>query len=287
MPAPRVQLTGKRQWLRKEGSGARMGIRQAFFSLLAGIAAVGLAPGARAGDLYLTGNLAISTGTGDSGGSTGLPDPFFQNTGSDSDSAPAYGGALGIGFKLNEAIPKSWHVPLPAWTVRFEFEGMTGRTYDLRTDPDNSFFTEVSAWTFMPNLWLDIPLAPPIGWAFGRIPILDPLSLYTGAGLGLSTVDLDTTDNVSRGQREQFLFGWQAGIGLAYEIAERVTLMAGYRYVDMGKPDVTLKVGAPPDTQPFGKYTLALAAHEFNFGVRVNFYEIPYPEKWALRRDLR
>jgi hypothetical protein len=70
---------------------------------------------------------------------------------------------------------------LPAWTVRFEFEGMTGRTYDLRTDPNNSFFTEVSAWTFMPNLWLDIPLGPPIGWASGRIPILDPLSLYTGA----------------------------------------------------------------------------------------------------------
>ena len=253
--------------------------------MLAGIAALGLAQGARAGELYVTGNLAISTGTGDSGGST----DFFDNTGSDQDSAAAYGGALGIGFKLNEAIPKTWHVPLPAWTVRFEFEGMTGRTYDLRTNGSaaDSYFTEVTAWNFMPNLWLDIPLSPPIGWAFGRIPILDPLSLYTGAGLGLSTVDLQTTDNVSRGSAEQFLFGWQAGIGLAYELAERVTLMAGYRYVDLGKPEVTLKVGTPPDTAPFGKYNLALAAHEFNFGVRVNFYEIPYPEKWALRRDLR
>lgn len=264
-----------------------MGIRLAAFSLLAGIAALGFAPGARAGDLYLTGNLAISTGTGDSGGSTGLPTPFFQNTGSDTDAAAAYGGALGLGVKLNEVIPKSWDVPLPAWGLRFEFEGMTGRDYDLRTNgsANDSFFTEVDAWTFMPNLWLDIPLAPPIAWAFGRIPILEPLSLYTGAGLGLSTVDLSTTDNVSKGSKEQFLFGWQAGVGLAYELTERVTLAAGYRYVDLGKPDVTLKQEGSED--PFGSYSLDLAAHEFNFGVRVNFWEIPYPEKWALRRDLR
>ncbi len=264
-----------------------MGIRRATYSLLAALAALGLAVEARAGDFYLTGNLAISTGTGDSGGSTGLPVPFFQNTGSDSDSAPAYGGALGFGFELDEAFPKTWDVPLPGWGVRFEFEGMTGREYDLRTDgnADDSFFTEVTAWTFMPNLWIDIPLAPPIAWAFGRIPILEPLSLYTGAGFGLSTVDLDATDNVSRGHKEQFLFGWQAGVGLAYELTQRVTLAAGYRYVDLGNPEVTLKQTG--STDPFGKYSLALAAHEFNFGLRVNFYSIPYPEKWALRRDLR
>jgi len=258
-----------------------MGTRMAWFSLLAGIAALGLAGDARAGDFYLTGNLAISTGTGDSGGST----DFFPNTGSDSDSAPAYGGALGFGFKLNEAIPKSWEVPLPGWGVRFEFEGMTGREYELRTKGGDGYFTEVSAWTFMPNLWIDIPLDQPIAWAFGRIPILEPLTLYTGAGFGLSTVDLDATDNVSRGHKEQFLFGWQAGIGLAYQLTQRVTLAAGYRYVDLGQPDVALKI--PPETEPFGKYSLALAAHEFNFGVRVNFFSIPYPEKWALRRDAR
>jgi opacity protein-like surface antigen len=264
-----------------------MGIRQTLLTLLAGAAALSLAPSARAGDLYLTGNLAISTGTGNSGGKT----PFFTNTGSDSDAAPAYGGALGLGFKLNEAFPKSWDVPLPAWGVRFEIEGMTGREYELRTniDPPSisgaGYFTEVTAWNVMPNLWIDIPLGPPIAWAFGRIPVLEPLSLYTGAGLGLSTVDVDVTDNVSRGHREQFMFGWQAGIGLEYELTQRVTLAAGYQYVDLGHPKVTLKQAG--STDPFGNYTLDLAAHEFNFGVRVNFWEIPYPEKWALRRDVR
>jgi opacity protein-like surface antigen len=249
--------------------------------ILAGMAALGLAGEAGAGDFYLTGNVAISTGEGDSGGAT----TFFPNTGSDSDSAPAYGGAVGLGFKLNEAIPKSWGIPLPGWGVRFEFEGMTGREYELRTDGGDGYFTEVTAWTFMPNLWIDVPLHPPIAWAFGRIPILEPLVLYTGAGLGLSATDLSATDNVSQGSREQFLFGWQAGAGLGYELTDRVTLTAGYRYVDLGRPKVTLRI--PPATDAFGSYSLDLAAHEFNAGVRVEFYSIPYPEKWALRSDSR
>jgi opacity protein-like surface antigen len=260
-----------------------MGIRPISKLILTCTALLGLAGEAGAGDFYLTGNLAISTGTGDSGGST----DFFANTGSDSDSAPAYGGAVGFGFKLTEAIPKSWEVPLPGWGVRFEFEGMTGREYDLRTngDSNDSYFSEVTAWTFMPNLWIDVPLHQPIAWMFGRIPVLEPLMLYGGAGLGLSSTELDTTDNVSQGKNSEFLFGWQAGVGLGYELTQRVTLMAGYRYIDLGQPKVNLRI--PPSEDSFGNFTMDLAAHEFNFGVRVNFFSIPYPEKWAIRRDAR
>jgi len=242
---------------------------------------LGLAGDAGAGDFYLTGNLAISTGTGDSGGST----DFFANTGSDTDAAPAYGGAVGFGFKLGEAIPKSWEIPLPGWGLRFEFEGMNGREYELRTNGGDGYISEVTAWTFMPNLWIDVPLHQPIAWMFGRIPVLEPLMLYGGAGLGLSATDLDTTDNVSEGRNEEFLFGWQAGVGLGYALTQRVTLMAGYRYIDLGQPKVTLRI--PPSEDPFGRFTMDLAAHEFNFGVRVNFFSIPYPEKWAIRRDAR
>jgi opacity protein-like surface antigen len=242
---------------------------------------MGLAGDAEAGDFYLTGNLAISTGQGQSGGAT----EFFENTGSDSDSAPAYGGAVGFGFELTEAIPRSWDVRLPGWGLRFEFEGMTGREYELLTSGGDGYISEVTAWTFMPNLWIDAPLHPPIAWIFGRIPVLEPLKLYMGAGLGLSATDLDTTDNVSQGRNEEFLFGWQAGTGLAYEITQRVTLMAGYRYVDLGKPEVTLRI--PPSEDAFGRFTMDLAAHEFNFGVRVDFYSIPYPEKWVIRHDAR
>jgi opacity protein-like surface antigen len=257
-------------------------IRPGWKPLLVGfVAALALAPEAGAGDFYLTGNLAISTGTGESGGET----EFFANTGSDSDAAPAYGGAVGFGFELAEAIPRTWQMPMPGWGVRFEFEGMTGREYELLTKGGDGYISEVTAWTFMPNLWIDVPLHAPIAWAFGRIPILEPLTLYTGAGFGLSTVDLDTTDNVSQGHREQFLFGWQAGIGLGYELTQRVTLTAGYRYADLGRAKVTLRI--PPSEDPFGRFRMDLTAHEFNAGVRVNFYSIPYPEKWAIRRDAR
>jgi opacity protein-like surface antigen len=264
-----------------------MSIRPGSGALLAGLAALLLARAAAAGDFYLTGNLAISTGTGESGGQT----EFFANAGSDTDAAPAYGGAVGFGFELGEAVPRTWRLPLPGWGVRFEFEGMTGREYELLTKYDppstvgNGYFSEVTAWTFMPNLWIDVPLHQPIAWAFGRIPILEPLTLYGGAGFGLSTVDLDTTDNVSQGHREQFLFGWQAGIGLGYEITQRVTLSAGYRYVDLGSAKLNLRI--PPEEEPFGSFRMDLAAHEFNAGVRVNFWSIPYPEKWALRHDAR
>jgi opacity protein-like surface antigen len=260
----------------------RMGIRPISKWIMTCTALLGLAGDAGAGDFYLTGNLTISTGVGDSGGST----LFFDNTGSDTDSAPAYGGAVGFGFELGEAIPKSWKIPLPGWGVRFEFEGMTGREYELRTSGSGGgYISEVTAWTFMPNLWIDMPLHQPIAWIFGRIPILEPLTLYAGAGLGLSATDLDTTDNVTQGRNEEFLFGWQTGIGLGYQLTQRVNLTAGYRYVDLGQPRVTLRM--PPSEDSFGRFTMDLAAHEFNFGVRVNFFSIPYPEKWAIRRDAR
>ena len=258
-----------------------MGIRPVSKWILACFALVQLAGNARAGDFYLTGNLAISTGQGDSGGNT----QFFSNTGSDSDSAPAYGGAVGFGFQLSEAIPRSWDLRLPGWGLRFEFEGMTGREYELLTNGGDGYISEVTAWTFMPNLWLDVPLHPPIAWIFGRIPVLEPLKLYAGAGLGLSATELDTTDNVSQGKNTEYLFGWQAGTGLAYDLTQRVTLMAGYRYIDLGKPEVTLRI--PPSEDPFGNFTMDLVAHEFNFGVRVAFYSIPYPENWVLPYDVR
>ena len=64
--------------------------------------------------------------------------------------------------------------------LRFEFEGTTGREYELRTDGGDGFISEVTAWTFMPNLWIDVPLHPPIAW----------------------------------------MFGWQAGVGLGYELTQ-------------------------------------------------------------------
>ena len=63
---------------------------------------------ARAGELFVTGSLGISGATGDSGGST----LFFDNTGSDSDSSPVYGGAMGI------AVPSTMRWRLVSSSLR-------------------------------------------------------------------------------------------------------------------------------------------------------------------------
>jgi len=235
-------------------------------ALLLSALALALAGPAPAGELYLSGQLAISTGTGESGGAT----PFFPNTGSDSDSSPAYGGALGFSFSPREVLPEqSW---LPKAAVRFEFEGVGGRDYEFLTVGADPYYTQVSSWSFMNNLWVDVPLDRAIAWAFGRIPVLEPLYAYGGAGVGFTSTEAKTTDNVSFGMDDKIGFSWQAGAGLGYALTEFVSLQLGYRYQDLG--DFELALFAP---QPFGTYTLDLAAHEFTSAVKVNFFRVPLP----------
>lgn len=232
---------------------------------------------ARAGDLYATGSIGISAASGDSGGST----EFFDNTGSDSDASPVYGGAVGFAVPIDELLPpawddrlRSWRVNLPTWDLRFELEGIAGRDYELRTDGGDGYFTEVDNWAVTHNVWMDLPIREPVNWLFGRFPLLEPVTLYVGGGIGVAVTDVSATDNVSEGDETNFRFAWQVGAGFGYEVTEYVTLSLGYRYFDLGEAELTL-YGAGPD--PFGKYTLDARAHEIVSGVRVNFYSVPWP----------
>lgn len=232
-----------------------------------------------AGDLYATGSLGISGATADSGGST----EFFENTGGDSDSSPVYGGAAGIAVPINELFPtgwddrlRRWRVNLPTWDVRFELEGIAGRDYEMRTEGGDGYFAEVDNWAIMHNVWMDVPIRDPVNWAFGRFPLLEPVTVYVGVGIGLGSTEVSATDNVSKGSKTNYEFAWQAGAGIGYELTEYVTLSAGYRYFDLGKADLTLYGAAP---EPFGDYSLDVHAHEFTTNVRVTFYTVPWP-RW-------
>jgi hypothetical protein len=234
---------------------------------------------ARAGDLYVTGSLGISGATGKSGGRT----QFFQNTGSDSDSSPVYGGSAGIAIPINELFPtgwddrmRRWRMSLPTWDLRFELEGIAGRDYELRTDGGDGYFTEVDNWAIMQNLWMDLPIREPITWAFGRFPLLEPVTIYLGVGIGLGVTEFEATDNVSSGDKTNYKFAWQVGAGLAYELTDYVTLSLGYRYFDLGKANLSLSTAG---IQNFGKYSMDVQAHEFTSGVRVSFYTVPWP-RW-------
>ena len=186
-----------------------MGIRPISKLVLTCTVLLGLAGDAGAGDFYLTGNLAISTGTGDSGGST----DFFANTGSDIGLCPRLRrrGRLWVQADRSHSqeLGDSAAGLGGALRVRGDDRPRIRPAHQRRRD--DSYFSEVTAWTFMPNLWIDVPLHQPIAWMFGRIPVLEPLTLYGGAGLGLSTHRADDDRQRLRGAQQQFLFGWQAG----------------------------------------------------------------------------
>ena len=234
--------------------------------LFAGAAACLPAGSARAGDVYASATLAISTGQGEAGGATA----FFPNRGSDTDSSPAYGLAAGFAIPFEEIFPDR-RGPISDWSVRVELEGLAGRDYELRARGAEPYLSEVYTWTLMPNVWLDVPLERPIAHFFGRIPVLSPLSFTIGAGVGLGANDVDTTDNVSSGSVTSYGFAWQAGAGFGYALTRNVTIGLGYRYLDPGQVEIDLAAGMTP----MGSFELDLSAHEVATTLRVSFYPVP------------
>jgi len=226
---------------------------------------------ARAGDLYLAGSMFVSSAEGSSGGST---DFGFSPSGSDSDSSPAWGGALGFELGLDEPAPSAseWAAP---WKLRVELEGLGGRDYELHTRGGDGFFSDTVSWTVMQNLWLDVPMSGAVTSLFGRVPLLEPLSFYVGAGLGLAINEMKATDNVSRAKTTTYGLTWQGGAGFGYAFTDLVTFLIGYRYQDLGRVASNLKTA--PDQDPIGRFRLDLAAHELTTGLRVSFYSVPIP----------
>jgi hypothetical protein len=264
MDASRLQANDQRQRVltrRKLSRNLAATAVQALALLLvsAGIAA--------AGELYGSAGLGISGGFADAGGST----PFFDNTGSDSDSSPTYSATFGFEAPMNEPLPENWQSKVPNWPVMVEIEFTGGRDYEFLTDGADPYRSEVTSWTVFNNARFDLPLYVPIEWAFGRLPILEPMSFYTKVGIGMAINDVATTDNVSRGSDTILNFAWQAGGGLAYEISENISVSVGYNYVDLGDSDVKLAVGPTA----FGNHSLHVSAHELSTALRVRFYPIP------------
>lgn len=226
------------------------------------------------GELYASANIGISGGFASSGGST----PFFDNTGSDSDSSPTYGLTFGLESPMNEPMPENWQDAIPNWPVMFEIEATGGRDYEFLTDGADPYRSEVTSWTVFNNARLDFPLYVPVQWAFGRLPILEPMTFYTTVGMGLAINDISSTDNVSKGSETAVSFAWQAGAGFAYELSQYVSVSLGYRYVDLGEADFDLSVG-PTD---FGNFTLDVSSHEIATALKVRFY--PVSLNWSRGR---
>ncbi len=120
----------------------------------------------------------------------------------------------------------------------------------------------------------------PFEYFLGRMPVLEPFWLYGSVGIGLSSVEVETTDNVSSGMGENSGFAYQFGGGVSYDITDWTTFSIGYRYLDLGEVDTELSFGL----DPFGTHSLDLESHEFVTSLRIDFYSMPLadmaPHNW-------
>jgi opacity protein-like surface antigen len=256
------------------------------------LAALAVAPAARAAELYFSGGLGISAARGDVDGTNDLG---ISSSGSDDDSSPVYGGALGIAFPLTELVPwrlsiPSFDVPyfpgrsihfagsedfrFPGWRTQFEIEAQTGRDFDLVTSgpsPLTKNIANVTSSSFMTNFRLDIPIQAPLHVFFGRLPMLEPVTLYGGAGVGASLNEIKATDTALGSDKDSgFTFAYQFKTGLGYALTDTIHLSLGYRYYDLGELETSFGAGTT------GQLSADVVAHELTSGIAVHFYRIPF-----------
>ena len=265
-------------------------LRRLFAGLV--FAVVG-ASGAGAAELYLGLGTGFSSGTGDGTGSLDLV--AVAGSGEDSDASPFYGGVFGVAVPLSDVIPWSMQVPsfdvpywpgravhfsgsddfrFPGWRTQFEIEVMAGRDYDLEI-PTNSpiapFFAEVGSTTFMANARLDVPLHAPLNALFGRMPMLEPLTLYLGGGVGAGWNEVSAKGPANLGSETTWDFAYQIQSGFGYAVTDTTHLSLGYRYLDLGNLETELS-GGPNQ----GTFDVDVTAHEAVLAVVFHFYHVPF-----------
>jgi opacity protein-like surface antigen len=202
---------------------------------------------------YVTGMLGQSFAT--------LTDPLYGGDGGGRINGLILtaGGAAGVAFAREDG---QW---------RFEVEGRgrddLTRTVMNRVSPavtTNVHWAAADGWSAMANVWRD--------WWIG-----ERWGAYLGGGLGgggyrysldgdiaFFAANLDVTGNAQVAE-----FAWQAGAGVVYELTERVSFDAGYRFFSIGRSDTTYSISS--GGVPLVSTTLAqqLTAGEVLFALRV------------------
>ena len=137
-----------------------------------------------------------------------------------------------------------------------------------------SYHSEVSSFSIMLNNWLDLPVYPIVNKLFGRVPAIVPLKLFFGGGIGYARSELSATDNLVRGNDISNNSAYQFGGGIGYDLTDRFTITAGYRYLDSGSAEIDLIDSAGRRS---GDFQVDLDFHEVLAALRVDFYSLPRP----------
>ena len=83
-------------------------------------------------------------------------------------------------------------------------------------------------------------------------------------------------EDLTRGSAQTHNFAWQAGVGLGYQMSDRVNLGVGYRYLDLG----TVKFGLNGGSVPAGSNSfmkLDPEIHEARATLRVEVWDFASP----------
>jgi outer membrane protein with beta-barrel domain len=252
-----------------------------------------LAAPARGTEIFLSGDLGISFFEGRGVGTNDLVN--ISNSGRSEDKTPVWGGSLGVMFPMNALLPwrmrgfgvpywpgHEWRVGdgddfgFPDWGMRFEVEHLRGRDAELTTpgfSPNDSYRSDVQSWTLMGKLRLDVPVRAPIDRLFGRVPFLEPFTIYGGGGAGIAENELAVSaSGLLVGDQTRQRFAWQVLAGIGYELNEHMSLSVGWRYLDLGEAKTQLVDSTFTNR---GRYSMDLEAHEFTASLAIWFYRLP------------
>lgn len=269
----------------------RAHVHGAFAVILATLAAG--ASGAWAADLYVGGIAGFSNAVGKGSGSNPLIGSFPG--GDDKDSSPLYGGTLGIAVPLSDVLPWAMRIPsfdipywpghslhvegsesfrFPGWSTLIEAEAVTGRHWSFLTpgpaanSPERS---ELTTTSFIGNVRLDVPIQAPLHVLFGRLPMLEPVTLYGGGGVGAGWNKLDGLDALNSGSDTSFGLAYQFMAGIGYAMSDQLHLSLGWRYLDLGRVKAELDVNPNPTS-----FRADVTANEFTTSIRFQFYHVPF-----------
>lgn len=252
-------------------------------------------PASATWQLYMSGDFGYSIAESKLRGEVDLAGEMTRFSGKDTDVSPAVGGAFGVEIPMFELTP--WRMPfdwrLPEWPVRFEFEASGLREYRPKTDGlvvlgdvTDPFHSKVKAWTFMNNVWVDIPLRGlyrPLSATNERVlgdtrmprlkRFLEPLTMYAGLGIGFSHLEIKTASPDYEAGKKKYDFAYQFGTGLGYQVSDFVNLGIGYRYIKPSK----LKLRPEDTAGETGTARFNTDIHEVRFVARVRIFDLPYP----------
>jgi opacity protein-like surface antigen len=261
-------------------------------ALVLGLLLACCAQTALAADLFFATRVGTSWGTGEGTGELDLAG--VGGSGEDKDASPLYGATFGIAVPLSDLMPYSMSLPsfdvpiwpgraihftgsedfrFPGWRTLLEVETLWGRDLDFETESGsalNPFRSEVESASFLANFRLDVPIQAPLTALFGRLPMIEPMTLYTGGGAGVSWNEITTKGPANFGSDDTFDFAYQYMAGIGYALSDSLHLSVGWRYFDMGELSLDI---ADVNT---GTYDLEVGAHEVTTSLRFHFYHVPF-----------